>query len=149
MKKMIPAMLAIALAACAQTGPQLEAVEDVTVILSGAQVSPPVQTSAEGQATIAVDEDGQVTGVVTALTLPDAVVAIEDDADAAVPVVVVLAPVAPGRWQVPAGTRLTRAQMQHYKAGHLAASVRTRGHPKGELRAQLQGKTRTRSMGNR
>jgi hypothetical protein len=149
MKKMLPAMLAIALAGCAQTGPQPQAVEEVTVILSGAQESPPVQTSAAGQAMIVVDEDGMVSGVVTAPTLPDAVVAIEDDADAAVPVVVMLTPAAPGRWEVPAGTRLTSTQMQHYKAGRLAANVRTRGHPKGELRAQLQGKTRARSMGSR
>lgn len=60
-------------------------------------------------------------------------------------VVVVLTPVAPSRWEMPAGTRLTGAQMQHYKAGRVAANVRTRVHPKGELRAQLQGKTRTRS----
>lgn len=47
------------------------------------------------------------------------------------------------------GTRLTDAQMKHYKAGRLAANVRTGGHPKGELRAQLHGKTRTQAMGNR
>lgn len=151
MKKMLPAMLAIALAGCAQTAPQPQAAvaEEVTVILSGAQVSPPVQTAAAGEAAIVVDEDGNMSGVVTAPTLPDAIVAIEDDADAAVPVVVLLTQVAPGRWQVPAGTRLTGAQMEHYEAGRLAANVRTRGHPKGEMRAQLQGKTRTRSMGNR
>lgn len=149
MKKMLPAMLAIALAGCAQTRPEPQAVEDVTVILSGEQVSPPVQTSAAGQAAILVDEDGQVSGVVTAPTLPDAIVAIDDDdaADVAVPVVL-LTPVAPGRWEVPADTRLTGTQMQHYKAGRLAANVRTRAHPKGELRAQLQGRTRSRPMGN-
>jgi hypothetical protein len=149
MKKMLPAMLAIALAGCAQTVPQPQGVEEVMVILSGAQVSPPVQTTAAGQAMIVVDEDGNVSGVVTAPTLPDATVAIEDDADAAVPMVVMLTPVAPGRWQVPAGIRLTGAQMEHYKAGRLAANVRTGGNPKGELRAQLHGKTRTRPMGNR
>ncbi|HSC47791.1 MAG TPA: hypothetical protein VLG68_06880 [Gammaproteobacteria bacterium] len=52
-----------------------------------------------------IDEDGKVSGVVFAPTLPDATVAIDDDADTAVPVVVMLTPVAPGRWQVPAGTR--------------------------------------------
>ena len=153
MKKMLPAMLAIALAGCAQTvaqtQPQPQAAEEVTVILSGAQESPPVRTAAAGHATIVVDADGKVSGVVIAPTLPDATVAIEDDADPAVPVVVVLKPVAPGRWEVPAGTRLTAAQMKHYEAGRLAANVRTRAHPKGELRAQLQGKTHTRSMGNR
>jgi hypothetical protein len=149
MKKTLPAMLAIALVGCAQTVPQPQAAEEVMVILSGAQLSPPVQTAAAGQATILVDEDGNVSGVVTAPTLPDATVVIEDDADAEVPMVVMLTPVAPGRWQVPAGTRLTGPQMEHYEAGRLAASVRTRGNPKGELRAQLHGKNRTRSMGNR
>lgn len=141
MKEMLPAMLAIALAGCAQTVPQTQAGEEVALILSSAQESPPVQTAAAGQA--------RVSGVVIAPTLPDSTVAIEDDADAAVPVVVMLTQVAPGSWQVPAGTRLTGAQMEHYKAGRLAANVRTPGHPKGNLRVQLQGKTPTRSVSNR
>ena len=141
MKEMLPAMLAIALAGCAQTVPQTQAGEEVALILSSAQESPPVQTAAAGQA--------RVSGVVIAPTLPDSTVAIEDDADAAVPVVVMLTQVAPGSWQVPAGTRLTGAQMEHYKAGRLAANVRAPGHPKGNLRVQLQGKTPTRSVSNR
>lgn len=149
MKEMLPAMLAIALAGCAQTVPQTQAGEEATLILSSAQESPPVQTAAAGQAMIVVDEDGRVSGVVIAPTLPDSTVAIEDDADAAVPVVVMLTQVAPGSWQVPAGTRLTGAQMEHYKAGRLAANVRAPGHPKGNLRVQLQGKTPTRSVSNR
>lgn len=108
--------------------------------------------TAAGQATIVVDEDRNVSGVVAVPTLPDGIVAIEDDAAVPVPVVVVvvLTPVAPGRWQVPAGARITGAQMEHYEAGRLAANVPTRGHLKGKLRTQLQSKTRTRSsMGNR
>ncbi|HSC47792.1 MAG TPA: hypothetical protein VLG68_06885 [Gammaproteobacteria bacterium] len=45
MKKMLPAMLAIALAGCVQTAPQTQAVEEETLMLSGAQESPPVQTA--------------------------------------------------------------------------------------------------------
>jgi hypothetical protein len=131
--------LALALAACAHE-PQPE----VAVVLSGAMEAPPVQTTATGEAVIVVDDDGTVSGVVLAPNIPGATVAIEDDAaDAATPVVVMLVPAGEGRWQVPAGTRLTAAQMAHYKGGKLAANVRSRAHPKGEVRAHLRGNTRS------
>jgi hypothetical protein len=137
--KTLSLALLLALAACAHQEPAAE----VAVVLTGATESPPVQTAATGQALIVVDEDGTVHGVVTAPGIPGATVAIEDDADAAVPVVVMLVPAGDGRWQVPSGTRLTAAQLDHYKRGRLSANVRSRAHPKGEVRAQLPGRTRT------
>jgi hypothetical protein len=143
--KTLPLAVAAALLACAQPQP---AVPEVAVVLSGATQSPPVQTAATGRALIVVDEDGAVSGVVMAPGIPEATAVLEDEApDAAVPVVVALVPVADGRWEVPAGTRLTSAQLDHYKAGKLSANVRSKAHPKGEVRARLAGKTRPKAGG--
>jgi len=152
--KMLSIAVVLTLVACAQ--PELVPVPlpvptpvpvpmpDVPVVLSGETESPPVQTTAIGRAQIIVNDDGTLTGVVEAPGIADASAVIEDDApDAVVPVVIALVPVSDGRWEVPPGTRLTPAQVSHYKAGKLSANVRSRAHPKGELRAQLHGKTRT------
>jgi hypothetical protein len=151
-------LVLIALAACAQTETMPDPVPartpvpvpvpapDVPVVLSGEMESPPVHTAASGRALIIVNEDGTVSGVVEALDMADAIVVIEDDtADVAVPLVVTLVPVAQGRWEVPAGTYLTPLQIDHYKSGKLSANIRSKAHPKGEIRAPLQGKTRAKA----
>jgi CBS domain-containing protein len=115
---------------------------DGSVVLSGKMEVPPVQTAAAGRALIVVNDDGTVSGVIEAPDLVDAIAVIEDDAAGdAGPVVITLVPLADGRWQVPAGTQLTPAQVEHYKSGQFHANVRTKAHPKGEVRGQLQSKT--------
>lgn len=155
-------LVLIALAACAQTEPVPVPspvpvlvptpvpvpvpAPDVPVVLSGDMESPPVQTAASGRALIIVSEDGTVSGVVEASDIADATVVIEDDAaDVAAPLVVTLVPVAHGRWEVPAGTLLTPPQIDHYKSGKLSANVRSKAHPKGEIRAPLQGNARAKA----
>ncbi|VTU16465.1 CHRD domain protein [Variovorax sp. RA8] len=142
MMKILPLVVALALAACAQTDTSTSSMDtaDVPAILTGAMEVPPVQTTSTGRALILVADDGTVSGIVEAPGMDGATALIEDDADAAVPVVVMLMPVADGRWEVPANTRLTPAQMSHHKAGKLHANVRSKAHPKGEVRAQLKSK---------
>jgi hypothetical protein len=150
--KILPLAVMIALAGCANQEPTPEPVavaviesstaSEIPVVLSGAMESPPVETAATGRALILVNEDGTISGVIEAPGIADATAAIEDDAaDAAAPAVVMLVPVGDGSWEVPRGTRLTSAQMARYKSGKLSANVRSKAHPRGEVRAQLQGKT--------
>lgn len=146
--KMLSIAVVLTLVACAQTEPAPMSVTDVAVVLSGDAQSPPVQTAATGYALIVVDDDGVVSGMVEAPDIADATAFIEDDAaDAATPVVIALVPVSAGRWQVPSDTRLTPAQMSHYQSGKLSANVRSKAHPKGEVRANLPGKTRAGTTG--
>ena len=138
--KTLSLVVALALAACAQTDTRTSSMDtaDVPAILTGAMEVPPVPTTSTGRALILVADDGTVSGVVEASGMEGATALIEDDADAAVPVVVMLVPVGDGRWEVPANMRLTPAQMSHHKAGKLHANVRSNAHPKGEVRAQLK-----------
>ena len=162
MKKTALTLAALALAACATTdktsdsatamaaSPQGTAPAatspDVVVILTGDVESPPVSTRSTGRALIVVDDDGIVRGVVEAPDMAGSTVAIEDDAaDADAATVGLRVPAGDGRWQVPSGTRLSANQQAHYKAGKLYANVRTKAHPKGEVRAQLRDKSRARS----
>jgi hypothetical protein len=164
MKKSSLILATLTLAACAQTDPSsdsttamaaapppttaaAEPAPDVVVILTGDVESPPVSTPSTGRALIVVDDDGLVRGVVEAPDMSGSTAAIEDDAPDAEPTtVVLLIPAGDGRWQIPAGTRLSAKQQAHYKAGNLYANVRTDAHPKGEVRAQLRDKSRARSM---
>jgi hypothetical protein len=105
----------LTLTACAQMESQPDVVlvavpvpmdaTDAPVVLTGAMEVPPVSTTAMGQALIIVNDDGTISGVIYAPNMVDATAAIEDDAaDAGGLVIVMLEPVADGRWQVPAGT---------------------------------------------
>jgi hypothetical protein len=119
----------------------------LVVILTGDGESPPVSTQSTGRAFIVMDDDGLVHGVVEAPEMTGSTVALEDDApDADAATVVLLVPAGDGRWQIPSGTRLSPKQQTHYKAGNLYANVRTKAHPKGEVRAQLHDKSHPRSM---
>ena len=160
MKKTFLVLASLALAACAHTdtpdsttamapsppaGPAAPS-PDMVVVLTGDAESPPVSTASSGRAFIVVDDDGLVHGVVVAPDMAGSTVALEDDApDADTATVVLLVPAGDGRWQVPSDTRLSSSQRAHYKAGKLYANVRTKAHPKGEVRAQLHDKSRARS----
>jgi hypothetical protein len=53
------------------------------------------------------------------------------------PVLVTLEKTSPMRWSVPAGTKLTDAQIQSYKSGDLYVNVHSAAHKSGEIRLQL------------
>lgn len=107
--------------------------------LSGNEEVPPVSTSASGTSTIEVKSDRTVTGSVTVSGMTPTASHIHDGgAGKNGPVIVPLTKSGDNTFNVPAGTKLTDAQYDEYKAGNLYVNVHSATHPNGEVRAQLK-----------
>ena len=108
--------------------------------LSGAEETPPNNSTAVGNASIQVDADGNVTGTVSAPTLAQPrVVHIQLGAPGqSGPPIITLAGGDEGTWTVPDGAKLTPSQLLSYKAGNLYVNIHTEAYPGGELRGQLR-----------
>jgi hypothetical protein len=112
--------------------------EPLSVTLTGAQEVPPVRTLATAVSTITVAPDGTVTGVVDTMGIDGTMAHIHQGAiGVSGPVVVTLTQISPTRWLVPAGTKLTDAQLQSFKSGELYVNVHSAAHKSGEIRLQL------------
>ena len=106
--------------------------------LTGAQEVPAVSSAASGVCTIAVAPDMTVSGGVDTTGIEGTMAHIHLGAVGVNgPVVVTLEKVSATRWSVPAGTKLTAAQYQSYKAGELYVNVHSEAHKGGEIRLQL------------
>lgn len=109
-----------------------------SLTLTGAQEVPPVSTPATGSGTITVHADRAVTGSVTVSGMSAVAAHIHTGAPGQNgPVIIPLAQ-SGNTWSVPAGARLTDAQYDSYKAGHLYVNVHSANHKGGEVRAQLK-----------
>ena len=106
--------------------------------LTGDAEVPPVKSSASGSGTITVAPDGTVSGSIK-VTGVDATAAHIHMAAAGKngPVIVPLTKGSDGTFSVPAGAKLTDAQMKAYKSGELYVNVHSEAHKGGEIRAQL------------
>ena len=111
---------------------------DVKVSLSGANEVPPVKTSASGSGTITVADDGAVSGSVSATGVAGTAAHIHEGAAGANGPVIVPLTKDGDTYKVPAGAKLTSAQMASYKAGNLYVNVHSAANPNGEIRAQLK-----------
>ena len=107
--------------------------------LSGAQEVPPVATSAYGTAHIKVAADGAVSGSVktSGITSTGAHIHMAPAGQNG-PVIVPLTKSGNDSYTVPAGAKLTPAQLEAYKMGSLYANVHSSAHKGGEIRAQLK-----------
>lgn len=113
--------------------------DEIKVVLSGNQEIPPVVTSASGIGTIAVGPDRSVTGSVTVSGMSATVAHIHEAAAGANGAIVIpLSKTAENVWTVPAGTRLTDAQYESYKAGTLYFNIHSDAHKGGEIRGQIR-----------
>ena len=111
---------------------------DVKLTLSGANEVPPVKTSASGSGTITVEEDGAVSGSVSATGVAGTAAHIHEGAAGANGPVIVPLTKDGDSYKVPDGAKLTPAQLASFKAGNLYVNVHSAANPNGEIRAQMK-----------
>jgi hypothetical protein len=114
------------------------AAADVKVMLSGSEEVPAVTTSASGSGTFTVGDDQSLSGSVTTTGLTGTAAHIHMGAKGQNgPVAIPLAKSGDNGWAVPAGTKLTDAQIAAFRAGTLYVNVHSDAHKGGEIRSQL------------
>lgn len=107
--------------------------------LTGAQEVPPVTTAATGSANIKVGADGAVSGSVTTAGVVSTMAHIHiGPAGQNGPVIVPLTKTGDNTYVVPAGAKLTPAQLAAYNMGSLYVNVHSNANKGGEIRAQLK-----------
>jgi len=127
-------MLAAALFAVAG----LALAADVKVSLSGANEVPPVTTSATGDGTITVADDGAVSESVTTKGIQGTAAHIHAGAAGKNGPVVVPFTKEGDTYKAAAGAKLNADQMKAFKAGELYFNVHSAANPNGEIRGQLK-----------
>ena len=109
-----------------------------STMLSGTQEVPPVETRAMGHSKIMIASDRTVSGTVETSGIEGTAAHIHQAAKGANgPVRVTLTKTSANVWSVPAGTTLTTAQYESFKAGEMYVNVHSAAHPNGEIRMQL------------
>ena len=131
-------MLAAAILAIGTFGGSNVFAADVKVTLSGANEVPPVTTSATGDGTISVADDGAVSGSVTTKGVQGTAAHIHMGAAGKNGPVIVPFTKDGDTYKAPAGAKLTAEQMTAFKAGELYFNVHSAANPGGELRNQLK-----------
>ena len=108
------------------------------VSLTGAQETPPVQTSASGSGTVTVNADHTVTADISVTGMSATAAHIhEGPTGKAGKVIVPLTKEGDNHFVAPDGAKLNDEQYEAYKAGNLYVNVHSAQHPGGEVRAQL------------
>ncbi len=108
------------------------------ITLSGANETPPVDTKASGSGTVTVNADHTVTAHIKVTGMEATAAHIHMGAPGANgPVIIPFVKSGPNEFSAPPGAKLTDAQYDAYKAGHLYVNVHSAMHKPGEVRAQL------------
>lgn len=135
-------VVAVALAGCAQVQGTLPAwmpgSNAVGVKLSGAEEVPPVKTDGSGSGSFRLAEDGTVTGSVTTKKVAGTAAHIHLGAKGRNGPVIVPLEKNGDTYSVPAGRKLSQAQIKAWKAGELYVNVHTARHKGGEVRGQIE-----------
>jgi hypothetical protein len=108
------------------------------VSLSGSQEVPAVKTEAKGSGSFRVAEDGTISGSVKTEGVQGTMAHIHRGAKGQNGPVIIPLTKNGDTYSVPAGKKLTDAQMKDLKAGNLYVNVHSNAHKGGEIRAQLE-----------
>ena len=134
----LSALLASALFTVAM-GSGVASAQQVKVTLSGDQEVPSVKTAGAGSGAISVAADKSVSESVTTTDVAGTMAHIHEAAPGKNgPVVIPLSKSGDSTWSVPAGAKLTDAQLSSFKAGNLYVNVHSAANPGGEVRGQLK-----------
>jgi hypothetical protein len=109
----------------------------INVKLSGAEEVPPLAVPGTGSGSFRVAEDGTISGSVTTEGVEGTMAHIHQGAKGANGPVIVPLDKKGHTYSVPAGRKLTPAQIQALKAGNLYVNVHSNRYKGGEVRAQL------------
>jgi hypothetical protein len=132
-------MLAVAAAGAFAVAAGAAGAKDVAVSLSGDQEVPAVTTQAKGTGKISVADDKSVTGSIKTTGITGVAAHIhEAPAGQNGKPIITLEKKGDSEWVVPAGSKLTDAQVESLKAGNLYVNVHSAEHKGGEIRAQLK-----------
>ena len=112
--------------------------ETMTVKLSGDQEVPPVKSSGSGSGSITINDDGSVSGSVTASGFAPTAAHIHEGKAGANGKVIVPFTKEGDKFSAPAGAKLTPEQLKAFKEGDLYVNIHSAAHPGGEVRAQLK-----------
>jgi len=113
--------------------------KDIAVSLTGDQEVPAVTTAAKGTGKISVADDKSVTGSIKTTGITGVAAHIhEAPAGQNGKPIITLEKKGDNEWVVPAGSKLTDAQLESLKAGNLYVNVHSAEHKGGEIRTQLK-----------
>lgn len=112
---------------------------DVAVSLTGGEEVPAVTTQAKGAGKITIADDKSVSGSVKTTGVVGTMAHIhEAPAGKNGPPIIPLEKKGDDEWSVPAGSKLSDAQYESFKAGNLYVNVHSADHKGGEIRTQLK-----------
>ena len=111
---------------------------DVPVSLTGEQEVPPVKTSATGSGMFAIAADNTIAGSISTKGVAGTAAHIHQGEAGKNGAVIIPLTKSGDTYSVPAGTKLSAAQMDGFKAGNLYVNVHSDANKGGEIRAQLK-----------
>lgn len=136
--KSLARISALSLAVALAVGSGSVLAEAMNVKLSGDQEVPPVQTSGAGSGTITINDDGSVSGSVTATGFTPTAAHIHEGAAGKNGPVIVPFTKDGDKFGPAPGAKLTPDQLKAFKEGDLYVNIHSAAHPGGEVRAQLK-----------
>lgn len=137
--KINQALAKVVVGLCVGIAPLAVSAQSMKVTLSGSQEVPPVMTSASGVGSIMVGPDGSVSGTITTTGIEGTMAHIhEAPMGQNGPVIVPFTKTADNVWSIPAGAKLSDAQLQSLKSGNLYLNMHSATNKPGEIRAQLK-----------